>query len=351
MNEKLFNFLRAEIKDLILKGHILELNDLIEKAYDYNAIEADISYLTTYYNNIIHLHFFKDQKHFEEIIFLGKDGYVVKYGKDRIQYPFPYSNEDFELMILSLCIKNKIDWNFQNPFVSFKTEIHGLDLRATLVHESLGHKNSFRIFLRKLERTPFSSEDFSYDSKILKKLVESKKNIVICGPTGSGKTALLNSLLSYIPKEEHLVTIEDTEEIFYENSFKTSLFSSKSTSMKELLAHSLRMTPDRIILGEMRSKEITTFLLAMNTGHKGLMSTLHSNSAPDAIDRMALLFNLYQEGTTLKYSDVVKLITKSIDVIIFVRDKKIEEVIEIMGVENATPYFRNYNEEFELNLA
>ena len=104
--------------------------------------------------------------------------------------------------------------------------------------------------------------------------------------------------------------------------------------LKELCTFSLRLRPDRIILGEIRSSEILPFVLAMNTGHKGMMSTIHADSGIDAVSRMALLFVIHGENQAFSYEMALKLICKNIDVVIFLKDKKIIEIIKIIGADN-----------------
>lgn len=345
MNYQIIDFIKSIFSENVLKGEILQLEELIERALDYHAEEKEIDYIKYYYHYIAELNFLEEFEHFEEISFLGKDGQIVKDATGKHFFSFPFSQEDFELMLQILTLKNQVDWNYHAPFASFKMTTKKHILRATLIHSSLGNEKSSRLFLRKMESTAFSLQSFYEDKKLLEELISQKKNIIVCGPTGSGKTSLLSALMENIPSTEHVITIEDTEELIYKNAFYTPLLSSEKVSMNELLAYSLRMTPERIILGEMRSKEITTFLLAMNTGHKGLLSTLHANSASDAIDRMALMFTLYQRGESLNHNEVIRLIAKSVDIIIYMEDKKIKEIVEIMGAENGIAYFRNIQSE------
>lgn len=339
MNENIINYIKKIFSNAVLKGEILSLEELLDKAIDYHAEEKEIKFLKDYYQFIVDFEFINNLDHFEELIFLGEKGFYLKSRSHKELYPFPYSQEDFELMLQIISIKNKIDWNFNTPFASFKLILNSLTFRATLIHASLGNENSCRLFLRKIEQETFPLESFSKNTDLLKDLIKDKKNIIVCGPTGSGKTTLTSSLMEFISKDDHVITIEDTEELIYKNSFYTPLLSSKQTSMDELLAYSLRMTPERIVLGEMRSKEITTFLLAMNTGHRGLLSTLHANSASDAVERMALMFTLYQKGDSLNYQEVIKLISKSVDVIIFIENKEIKEIVKLVGSENGNVYF------------
>ncbi len=107
--------------------------------------------------------------------------------------------------------------------------------------------------------------------------VRSKLNIIICGATGSGKTTFMRFLTSYIPKDERLVIIEDTRELALNHPHVVSLEASDKASIYELMVNSLRMRPDRIILGEVRGAEAFELLQAMGTGHEGSLTTLHAN--------------------------------------------------------------------------
>ena len=99
------------------------------------------------------------------------------------------------------------------------------------------------------------------------------------------------------------------------------------------------MSPDRLIVGEMRSTEVVPFMLAMNTGHKGLMSTIHANSCGDALSRIALLFSLYAENKEIDFALITKLACKNIDYVIHMENKKVKELARVLGSEDVTPYF------------
>jgi Flp pilus assembly CpaF family ATPase len=101
------------------------------------------------------------------------------------------------------------------------------------------------------------------------------------------------------------------------------------------------MRPDRIILGEMRSVEVTPFILSMNNGHKGLMSTIHSSSAKDSLARVALLFSLYSDNQNIDYTLIMKLICSNIDCVIHIEDKRVKEVIRVLGSNGEVPYFED----------
>ena len=127
----------------------------------------------------------------------------------------------------------------------------------------------------------------------LEACVKSRLNILVCGGTGSGKTTILNILSSFISDNERIITIEDAAELRLKQSHVISLetrvdnYDSKSeVTIRDLVRNSLRMRPDRIIVGEVRGKEAFDMLQAMNTGHEGSLTTLHANGCIDALNRL-----------------------------------------------------------------
>lgn len=152
-------------------------------------------------------------------------------------------------------------------------------------------------------------------------LVEGRRNVLISGGTGTGKTTILNLISQYIPRDERVVTIEDSAELQLNHPHIVRLETrpantegSGQITARELVINALRMRPDRIILGEVRSGEIIELLQAMNTGHEGSMSSIHSNSARDALVRIETLLavNGYDAGERA----IGRLIGSSLDVIV-----------------------------------
>jgi len=150
--------------------------------------------------------------------------------------------------------------------------------------------------------------------------VRQKRNILISGGTSTGKSTFLNALLREIPDHERLILIEDTPELQLRHENAVGLLSARSqlgeslATSDDLLNASLRMRPDRIILGEIRGSEAFTFLRAINTGHPGSMSTIHADSPERAIEQLALL--VLQTGTQLRRADVVSYVESVIDVFV-----------------------------------
>lgn len=178
---------------------------------------------------------------------------------------------------------------------------------------------------------------------LLGKLVRSKYNILVCGGTGSGKTTFLNVLSNFIPKEERIITIEDSAELQINGipnliSLETrnaNVEGCREITIRELIKTSLRMRPDRVIVGEVRGGEAIDMLQAMNTGHDGSMSTGHANSAQDMLSRMETMVLM---GMTLPLQAIRKQISSGIDIIVHLgrlRDKtrKVLEICEVMGME------------------
>lgn len=177
-------------------------------------------------------------------------------------------------------------------------------------------------------------------AEFLEKLVKAKYNIFVSGGTGSGKTTFLNVLSNCIPKEERIITIEDSAELQIEKipnlvrlETRTANVEGKNAiTIRELIKSSLRMRPDRIIVGEIRDDAAIDMLSAMNTGHDGSLSTGHANSSADMLTRLETLVLM---GMDLPLLAVRKQIASAIDIIVHLgrlRDKsrKVLEIVEIL---------------------
>jgi type IV secretion system protein VirB11 len=150
--------------------------------------------------------------------------------------------------------------------------------------------------------------------------VRAKKNIIVSGGTSTGKTTFLNALLREIPDDERLILIEDTPELVIEHENSIGLVSVRgemgeaSVTMNDLVSASLRLRPDRIILGELRGPEAFAFLRAVASGHPGSMTSIHADSPETAIEQLVML--VLQTGTKLSRSDVRSYVDHSIDVFV-----------------------------------
>lgn len=178
----------------------------------------------------------------------------------------------------------------------------------------------------------------------LEKLVKSKYNIFICGGTGSGKTSFLNALSSLIPKDERIITIEDSAELQLTSINNLARLETRNANtegkgeipMKTLIKTSLRMRPERIIVGEVRGEEALDMLQAMNTGHDGSMSTGHANSTSDMLSRLETMVLM---AAPLPLEAIRKQIASAIDIMIFLsrlRDhsRRTMEITEVIGYKD-----------------
>lgn len=194
------------------------------------------------------------------------------------------------------------------------------------------------------------------DSPLYPTLVEAIKqgdSILISGATGSGKTTLANDLLAEVPPNERIIALEDTAELSPRHPHFISLTSRPSNAdgygevtLRTILKQTLRMRPDRIILGECRGSEVLELLQALNTGHRGALATLHANSPRDALRRIELLCLLASEGT-IPVSGVRELLALGIQWIAQVKriegfQRKITELWKIEGREGETILMRPF---------
>ena len=180
--------------------------------------------------------------------------------------------------------------------------------------------------------------------ELLRKLVISGYNIFVSGGTGSGKTSFLNALGEFIPKDERVITIEDSAELQLKNvenivrleARNANLEGNNEITIRDLLKSSLRMRPDRIIVGECRGAEALEMLQAFNTGHDGSCSTGHSNSCKDMLSRLETMVLM---GAEIPLNAIRQQIASGIDIIVQLgrlRDKsrKLIEISEVIGMEN-----------------
>ena len=213
-------------------------------------------------------------------------------------------------------------------------------------------RNGATVTIRKFSKTPMTIEQLikfgsiTQDiANVLEKLIRAKYNIFICGGTGSGKTTFLNALSNYIPKEERVITIEDSEElqiVGIDNLVSLETRNANASgagqiTIRDLIKSSLRMRPERIVVGEVRGAEALDMLQAMNTGHDGSLSTGHANSTKDMLSRLETMVLQGAEGLPLEA--VRQQIASAIDIIIHLsrlRDhsRKTMEITEVIGYEN-----------------
>ncbi len=204
--------------------------------------------------------------------------------------------------------------------------------------------------IRKFAADPYGVDDLIHlktmtrpMASLLAACVEGKLNMLISGGTGSGKTTLLNVMSSFVPANERIVTIEDSvelqllqEHVVRLESRPANIEGRGQVSIRDLVRNSLRMRPDRIVVGEVRGAEALDMLQAMNTGHEGSMSTLHANSPRDALSRLETM--VLMAGLDIPVSAVREYVSSALSVIVQLSrmsdgTRRITQVSEIVGME------------------
>lgn len=211
--------------------------------------------------------------------------------------------------------------------------------------------NGPMITIRKFAKERLEVEDMleRYDSlspsmaQFLNACVIGRKNVIVSGGTGAGKTTLLNVISGFIPDGERIITIEDAAELKLKKSHWARLESRPKNiegrgdvSIRDLFVNSLRMRPDRIIIGECRGAEVLDMLQAMNTGHDGSMTTLHANSTRDVLTRMSSMILL--SGIELPIRAINEMFASAIDIIVHINrfsdgSRKITGITEVIGLD------------------
>jgi len=272
-------------------------------------------------------------------IYIEQNG--VLYKRENI-----FANKNYYLQFINnIAMDLNEDISLKNPFVqglwqNFRVQIIASHISHAAVQMNLRRIAEQQWTLAKLEELgSISNEQANYISE----LIHTKKNLLIIGSTGSGKTSFLNAILNACNKTDRCVILEDTSEIRLPNSASTKLITQdkesenlKTVSLEDLLKISLRLRPDRIVVGEVRGREAKNLVLALSTGHNGSMGTLHAKNAKEALARLELLiqmgapeWNTYSIQKLIYYAfDEVLCITKD-----EAGNRKLSEICRITGLE------------------
>ena len=257
------------------------------------------------------------------------------------------SEEKLRSVIQQIVSKNNRVVNEASPIVDARLE-NGARVNVVMNPVAI---NGPILTIRRFPDEPISMKNLVAFSSVtpaaveyLKKLVISGYNIFVSGGTGSGKTTFLNALSQYIPHDERIVTIEDSAELQIQGvenlvrleTRNANVEGLKEITIRDLIKTSLRMRPDRIIVGEIRDGAALDFLSAANTGHDGSLCTGHANSAKDMLSRIETMVLM---GMDLPLSAIRRQMASAIDIIVHLgrlRDKsrKVLEITEMMGLEN-----------------
>ena len=331
------NFVRKEI-DKSLEGYDLSI---VERSYINNLIDNEING----YGPITEL---LDDPSITEImvnnpdeIYIELDGRLIK--DDSVSF----INDDHIIRTIQRLIQpigRTIDTS--NPMVDARLS-DGSRLNAIIPPLSI---NGPVLTIRKFKSELASIEDFlrngtmtPYMARFIEACVKSKMNIIVCGGTGSGKTTLLNVMSSFIGDDERIITIEDAAELRLEQEHVISLETRGTNyegtgeiTIRDLVINSLRMRPDRIIVGEVRGKEAFDMMQAMNTGHEGSMTTLHANSPKDALNRLETM--MLMAGMEIPIKAIREYMENAIDIVINISrltdgKRKITSICEVVGFD------------------
>ncbi len=276
----------------------------------------------------------------------AKNIYVERKGKI-LRVPITFENDEHVMRIIDRIVAplgRRIDES--SPYVDARLP-DGSRVNAVIPPISLVGPV---LTIRKFAKNPITVDQLvNYGSispeaiQFLKACVESRLNVIISGGTGSGKTTLLNILSSFIPSDERIVTIENAAELQLRQEHVVTLESRPPNiegrgeiTIRDLVINSLRMRPDRIVVGEIRDEAALDMLQAMNTGHDGSMTTLHSNSPRDTLSRLETM--CLMAGMDLPVRAIREQVSAAIDLVIHqerMRDgtRKIVYVTEVTGME------------------
>lgn len=289
-----------------------------------------------------------EEEEVTEIMINGTQGIFIERKGRLFQWDKNFaSKEKLEDVIQQIVAKCNRAVNEASPIVDARLE-NGARVNIVLAPVAL---NGPIVTIRRFPSHPIGMTDLlAYGSLTneaalnLEKWVKAGYNIIISGGTGSGKTTFLNALSQYIPSTDRVITIEDSAELQLQgipNLVRLETRDSKgegttAITIRDLIRSSLRMRPDRIIVGEVRGSEAIDMLQALNTGHDGSLSTGHANSATDMLMRLETMVLM---GMELPLSAVRRQIASGVDIIVQLgrlRDKsrKVLEIVEITGYED-----------------
>lgn len=332
------NHIKEEVNKTI-EGYDL---DVIERAYINNLIDNEING----YGPITEL---LDDPSITEIMVNGtNDIYIEIDGKLIKDDSVSFINDEHIIRTIQRLIQpigRTIDTS--NPMVDARLN-DGSRLNAIIKPLSL---NGPVLTIRKFKKELEGIDDLLRNGTLIPEMarfldacVKSKMNVIVCGGTGSGKTTLLNVMSSFINNDERIITIEDAAELKLGQEHVISLETRRSNyegtgaiTIRDLVINSLRMRPDRIIVGEVRGKEAFDMLQAMNTGHEGSMTTLHANGPKDSLNRLETM--VLMAGMEIPIKAIREYIENAIDIVINISrltdgKRKVTSICEVVGIEN-----------------
>lgn len=339
-DKRLRDYINEEI-DRTLEGY--DLSNLA-RSHIYNLIENEING----YGPITEL---LSDKDITEIMVNGpNEVYIELDGKVVKDESISFINDDHILRTIQRMIQplgRTIDAS--HPMVDSRLK-DGSRINAVIPPLSL---KGPVLTIRKFRKNMTDIEDFlrsgtltPYMARFLEAAIEANLNIIVSGGTGAGKTTLLNILSSFIPNDERIITVEDAAELKLKQEHVISLETRTANyehqgeiTIRDLVINSLRMRPDRIIVGEVRGKEAFDMLQAMNTGHDGSLTTMHANSPADALNRLESM--VLMSGLDLPIRAIREYIFSAIDIVVHIERlsdgrRKITSISEITDIKDGS---------------
>lgn len=288
----------------------------------------------------------KPKKGVTEVIINAPDNVYIEKEGDLIRLNVELNADHFEPFCQEVAKQNQVHFGIENPIVDGSlpdgSRINIISSRYTDKFPAI----TIRKYLKNIRNFDELDGKFLISNKWIKlfrALVESRSNIIVSGGTGVGKTTFLNLLLNELSPLDRVITIEDTKELSFKSPNTVRLFTANMNAgltnplqVRDLVKNTLRMRPDRIIIGEVRGAEAFDLLQAMNTGHDGSMCTVHANSSVEALSRIENLFLF--AGFEVPQKAVRKQISTAVDYIIQLDrnergERIVSEVVEITKME------------------
>ncbi|MFP5385249.1 MAG: CpaF family protein [Bacteriovoracia bacterium] len=280
-----------------------------------------------------------------ELIINKNDNVYVEKDGEMIRIDATFSDDEIDDFCSDLAAYNRKNFDSYNPILDGNLPDGS---RVNLIHKDYTnstHAITIRRYSKAIKKFDTSPGIFGLTPQwmdFLKLLIKARVNIIVAGGTGVGKTTFLNLLLQEIPSKERIITIEDTRELQFNLpnvvrlEARPPVAELQGLAIRDLLKNTLRMRPDRIIVGECRGGEVFDLLQAMNTGHEGSMTSVHANSPGEALLRLENLYML--SGYDLPIRALRYQISTALDFIIQIkRDKNgsriVNQVTEISNME------------------
>ncbi len=276
-----------------------------------------------------------------EELMLNPDGrFFVKYTDGTIVQEDNFTKARAEIVVRTIASLNDREIDEEAPML--ECELERFSARFSALMPPLSRGASFTLRVLKALNLSFDElllSGFIKDSqaRAINSLIEKRKNFLICGQTGCGKTSFINSILNRITKLDpacRIICIEDTPELKLSADNCVNLFTCTKTSMSDLVRASLRFSPDRIVVGEIRSIEALDMIDAFSTGHKGGVASIHAGSALQCLDRLKLLISRHPYAPA---KGIDELIALSLDAVIVLGKRPyrhVESIVLVKGYSN-----------------